>query len=124
MKKEEIYKLLFEITTDIDTIDMKMKKVQFPVDENNFGDKNFLKLYACSKQYNVLKKVCSSIIEKLDEIKTEKNKDIISQFEIISSCIPTYDFDTLEICPEAEDLKLKYIKYLKTEKINLNNHNL
>jgi len=124
MKKEKIYELLFEITTDIDAVDRKMKKVKFPVDENNFGDTNFLRLYACSKQYNVLKKICSNIIEKLDETKTEKNKDLIHQFEVIRSCIPTYDFDTLEICPEAEELKFKYIKYLKQEKINLNNRNL
>ena len=123
MKKEQIYELLYEIVSDIDEVDMKMKKVHFPVDENNFGDKNFLRLYSCSKQYNVLKKVCSNIIPKI-ETKKGLNEDFIHQFKIISSCIPAYDFDTLEICPEAENLKLKYIKYLKANKINFNNNNL
>ena len=121
MKLSKINELIFEITADIDEIDRKIKKVIFPVDENNFGDENFLRLYACSKQYDVLKKVCSNIIEKIEKIEIPKKEELIHQFEITRSCIPFYDFDTLEICPEAEELKLKYIKYLKTEKIYLEN---
>ena len=121
MKREQIYELLYEITIDIDIVDRKMKKIVFPVDENNYADRNFLKLYVCSKQYNVLKKVCDNIIEKLSERPSFNNKEFIHQFENIRASIPVYDFDTLEICPEAEDLKLKYIKYIKKDKINFKN---
>jgi len=121
MTTENIYEILFELTADIDYVDKKMKKVVFPVDENNYKDVNFLRLYSCSKQYNVLKKVCSNIIKKLECANSPKYESLINQFEIMHSCIPDYDFDTLEICPEAENLKLKYIKYLKEEKINLEN---
>lgn len=124
MRQEKLYELLFELTTDIDIIDNKMKKVIFPVDENNFGDTNFLRLYACSKQYSVLKHVCSNIIKKLDKSKMPKKEDLIHQFQIICSCIPNYDYDDLEICPEAENLKLKYIRYIKQDKINLDSKSL
>lgn len=115
----KIDKLLFEITSDIDNIDMKMKKISFPVDENNFSDENFLRLYSCSKQYNVLSKVCQNLINKLEISRIKAKHDYIQQFSILESCIPKYDFDNLEICPEAEDLKLKYIKYMKLDKIDL-----
>ena len=121
MKREQIHELLYEITIDIDIVDRKMNKIIFPVDENNYADKNFLKLYSCSKQYNVLRKVCDNIIAKLNEKPSFNHKEFISLFENIRCAIPFYDFDTLEICPEAEDLKLKYIKYLKKDKINFEN---
>ena len=46
MTLNKLSELLFELTTDVDAVDMKMKKVTFPVDENNFADDNFLRLYS------------------------------------------------------------------------------
>ena len=116
--------LLYEITGDVDIVDRKMKKVVFPVDENNFADENFLRLYSCSKQYNVLKKVCKNIQSALKTSKIKSKREYMQQFSQLESCIPTYDYDSLEICPDAENLKLKYIKYLKQDKIKLNTQSI
>lgn len=120
MRLNKLDELLCELTTDVDNVDRKMKKVQFPVDEDNFRDENFRRLYSCSKQYNVLKKVCSNITKALHSTKIKSKHEYIQQFTILESCIPFYDYDDLEICPEAEDLKLKYIKYIKADKIEIN----
>jgi len=119
MKLNKLDELLIEITGDVDNVDRKMKKVIFPVDYNNFADKNYLRFYSCAKQYSVLKKVCSNIITAIENANVKAKHDNLQQFEILRSCIPTYDFDDLEICPEAEELKFKYLKYIKPEKINL-----
>jgi len=119
MAQKKLDELYFELSEDIDAVDMKMKKVVFPVDENNFGDQNFLRLYACSKQYRVLKNVCYNLIDAINSSKIKHRRTYRQQFEDLYSTIPTYDFDDLEICPEAENLKLKYIHYIKQDKINL-----
>lgn len=119
MAQKKLDELYFELSEDIDAVDMKMKKVVFPVDENNFGDKNFLRLYACSKQYRVLKKVCYNLIQAISKEKIKHKRTYLQQFDDLYSSIPTYDYDDLEICPEAENLKLKYIRYIKQEQINL-----
>ncbi len=119
MAQTKLDELYFELTADIDAVDMKLKKVIFPVDENNFKDSNFLKLYVCSKKYRVLKKVCYNLIDAINHSKIKHKKTYRQQFEDLYSSIPTFDYDDLEICPEAEDLKLKYINYIKQDKINL-----
>lgn len=115
-KLDEVY---YDIENDVDMIAKKMKNVVFPVDED-FKDPNFLLLYSCSKQYNVLAKVCNNIISRLQETNIKAKYSHIEMFSNLLSTIPFYDFETLEICPEAENLKLKYVKFLKAEKINLN----
>jgi len=120
MTENDISKLLDELTIDIDAVDKKIKKVKFPVDENDFGDENFLKLYSCSKQYRILKKICSNIIKTIPSLSIKHKRFYLVQFENLEQNIPSFDFEDLEICPEAENLKFKYIKYLKQEKINTN----
>ncbi len=115
-KLDELY---FDIEADVDNVAKKMKKVVFPVDED-YKDPNFLLLYSCSKQYNVLRKVCRNIINVIKDSNVKHKRSHIESFTMLLNSIPCYDFDNLEICPEAENLKLKYIKYIKAEKIDLN----
>ena len=41
--------LLYDLEEDVDAVARKMKKVIFPVDEDNFHDPNFLRLYSCAR---------------------------------------------------------------------------
>lgn len=112
--------LLYDLEEDVDAVARKMKKVIFPVNEDNFGDPNFLRLYSCARQYSVLARVCKNIIKVIEESHIKGKRNYIEAFNMLLSTIPTYDFDNLEICPEAEELKLKYVKFIKAEKINVN----
>ena len=101
--------LLYDLEEDVDAVARKMKKVIFPVDEDNFGDPNFLRLYSCARQYSVLAKVCKNIIQVIEASHIKGKRHYIESFNMLLSTIPTYDFDNLEICPEAEELKIRKI---------------
>lgn len=104
--------LYFEINTDMDKIDRQLKEVTFPFDEYNFKNRNFLKIYKCSEQYNVLKEVCINIMKAIKQSNIKNKNNYYQDFKRLLNTIPNLNFETLRICNEAEKLKIKYGKYL------------
>ena len=78
--------------------------------DENFLDENYLKLYSLIKQAKVLRKVA------MYRIKNDQDPAAVGVLVDIDDAtyyFSEYEFDELEICPQAEELKLKYAQYLK-----------
>lgn len=78
--------------------------------DESFLDKNYVKLYSLIKQAKVLRKVA------MNRIKNDQDPaavGVLIDIDDATYYFSEYEFDELEICPQAEELKFKYIQYLK-----------
>lgn len=112
-----------EFVADVLVVNYQLGQlVNFEIEET-FEDKHYPILYSYMKQAKVLKQVAIAGISQSKSYKEQKiYADALNELEYHTFPFADYNLDELEVCPEAENLKIKYAEFLnnKSDEISIN----
>lgn len=108
--------ILRSLLKDVSLLKVKYERINKAIIENSFKNEEYLKIYSLYRQLKVLKQTTVKIMQTSQSTVTLAKIDFIfDEIQELFNKISYYDFDDLEICPNAEDLKYKYNKMLQPE---------